>query len=289
MKLSLLFLIISQTLIAQRSYLVPSTQSQQEIKTLLLGDWHLYKSEIIDEYINFDQNKTLDIEAKKRNITFTSDSIFSNIDSTFRFYFPIQNYAYKIEYDSLMKQSSIQLYTGKKRKLHKVESYDLLKCSSYELIIRSNKHIWNGIDNASFSIIYRYKRELPSLEYINFSADLQKGKWYYSSNLKTSSFLSEENKDIFEFSNTNKNPNYQDSNYFIELDFKRNEYDDYLSISSYSKFDGSWGSINYTIDINKKLLYLYYKKPLVYNIELLNAEKLILSLNKEETEKLNRE
>lgn len=128
--------------------------------SLIQGNWYLTQTAIFDSYnIYSDSNKFTLEERANREITITADSLILPRDNSLRYYIRQQNYTYQIEFDSLVSVYNLKLLTGKRKKIREVASYEIIKCSTEELVIKSYQFLHNGLDYSSFSIVYTYRRK----------------------------------------------------------------------------------------------------------------------------------
>ncbi|MEO9257504.1 MAG: hypothetical protein ABI207_03925, partial [Crocinitomicaceae bacterium] len=104
------------------------------IDSLIKGDWFLTQEDIIDGYNISDTNKFTSQQSLNHQITITSDSLISYKDISSRYYLNPHNYLYKIEYDSIIHTKYLKLFIGKKKRLVDLESYEIIKCTTNELI-----------------------------------------------------------------------------------------------------------------------------------------------------------
>lgn len=255
----------------------------EQIDSLIKGDWYLTQSDIIDGYnITSDTNRYTSQRSQNKKITFTSDSIYNHRDSTLRYYVRNQNFSYLIQYDSLMRENNLKLYSGRKRKLHEVESYEIVKCSINELIIKSYQFLNDGLDYTSMSIVYTY-RKVGVTDLLNEIS----GGWYCCSNQRNS-FLNETDSITYEFKRTSNDSVCMKSDNHIDLEFKRENYENMVNFQFHDEYSGVQGKLKYSIDTKNNLIYFMTKnETLVYNYKVLNNEKLILSLDMERTQKIN--
>lgn len=142
------------------SNLFTKDMEQEQLKELIVGDWQLDQTEMVDGYaIHSDENRLTSQVDRSKKITITSDSIYNHRDSTLRFYVRNRNFSYKFLYDSLLRAHYLTLYEGKSKKQTEVESYEILKCTVDELILRSYHFLNEGLDHVSISIVYIYRKE----------------------------------------------------------------------------------------------------------------------------------
>lgn len=80
----------------------------------------------------------------------------------------------------------------------------------------------------------------------------------------------------------------QKSNNHIDLEFKRENYENMVEFVFSNEYGGVLGKSNFNIDPINSLIYIMStNKSFVYNYKVVNSEKLILSLNTERTQKIN--
>ncbi len=282
MKLIIVFLLILPALFAQNNDR-NAIHNHESFNSLIKGDWHLAQIEIVDGYNIFsDTNRFISQEIHNKKITITTDSIYNHHDSTLRYYVHNRNFSYKIQYDSKMRTNYLKLYEGKIRKLVEVESYEIIKCTIDELIIKSYQVINNDLGYTSISIVYTYRKENVSDLLKEFSDD-----WFYCSKQRNS-FMTENDSLIYEFTRTFNDSACQKSDNHIGLEFTRENYDNIVKFEFFDEFSGVLGKLKYSIDPKNNLIYLISKsKSYVYKYELVNNEKLILSLDTAKTQKIN--
>tara|TARA_R110002050_G_scaffold263736_2_gene404363 strand:- start:19 stop:519 length:501 start_codon:yes stop_codon:yes gene_type:complete len=158
MKLILILLLISPTLFAQKK-ITDALQYHVPFNTLIMGNWKLTDVEVVDGFnVVSDTNRFKSQKKRNNNITITADSIYSQRDTTLRFYVRNQNFSYKIQYDSIMCSNYLKLYAGERRKLREVESYEIIKCAIDELVLKSYQFFDNGLDLTSISIVYTFRK-----------------------------------------------------------------------------------------------------------------------------------
>lgn len=161
MKLLLLFLVLSHHLFGQilSGYEIPSGKpiAVEPIDSVLLGDWYLVKTEVFKSYSSLsDTNQCVSLEPVNKKITFTKDSVYNHRDTAERFYYRSEHFLYRLSYNAHLDQFDLLLFKGKKRKMHEVASYAILKCSMNELVIQSYQRLNDGMDYARLSIVYTY-------------------------------------------------------------------------------------------------------------------------------------
>jgi hypothetical protein len=268
MKIGIVFIFIASTLFAQDT-------EHGQFKTLIIGDWQLDQTEIVDGFpIHSEGNRFVSQENRSKKITITSDSVYNHRDSTLRFYVRNRNFPYQIHYDSLMRASYLTIYEGKARKLTEVESYEIVKCTRDELILRSYHFLNDGLDQVSISIVYTYRKERVSASLSEIA-----GKWFYCSD-QSSSFLSENDSLTFEFTRL-PNDSLCQMQHHIDLEFKREQYENLVEFQIYNASSGVFGKIPFTIDPIKQLIYLTGNdESLIYQFQIVNNEKLILSTDR---------
>lgn len=277
----LLFVILSQSVVAQLDY-YPEIDRAEPIDDQLIGDWYLNQVDVVDGYNGFsDANRFTSGFDRNKKITFTNDSLYNYRDKTIRFYTRLEHYKYRLEFDTLMRRYDLNLFTGKKRKLREVESYEILHCSNNELIIKSNQHLTRGIDNVSLSVIYVYRRELVS----ELTQDLELGEWFCCT--ERGFLFSESDTSAYEFSRNSDEAECTDSYNHTYLTFKAVKYHNTVFWSEYAGVLGGGGLAKYSLDSQNELLYIRSARLFVYNVSIVN-EKLTLSLNIEKTEEFRR-
>lgn len=286
MKLIIVFLLISPTLLAQNN-VRNAMHDIESFRTLIKGDWQLAQVEIVDRYNIFsDTNRFISQETHNKKITITSDSIYNHRDTTLRYYVHNRNYSYTIQYDSIMRSNYLKLYSsGKRRKLLEEESYEIINCTIDELVIKSYQILNNGLDYKSISLLYTYRK--------NGVTDLLKeisGDWFYCSD-RSNSFMTENDTLTYEFIRTSNDSICQKSDNHVDLEFTRENYENVVNLSLYGEYVGVYGKTKFSIDPINNLIYLRTNKTnnetLVYNFKLAKKEKLILSLDEKRTQEIN--
>ena len=260
-----------------------ATYNHEPIDSLIKGDWHLTQIDIIDDYSITSTTNRFNLQASQnKKITFTSDSIYSHRDSTIPYYISLKNYSYKIQYDSIVRENFLKLYSGKKRKLHEVESYEIIKCTLDELIVRRFQLLNTGMGYSSFSIVYTYRKEGVS-DALNEIT----GEWFDCSNQKNL-FMTEKNSLAYEFVRGSNDSIFQNSGNCIDLVFNQANYENEIYFAFSYGYSGIRINSIFNIDPKEKLIYLLSTdKSLVYSYKVVNNEKLILSLDRDRTQKLN--
>ena len=282
MKLILVFLLITPTIFSQNNDR-NAMFNNQLFDSLIIGDWQLAKVEIVDGYnVISDTNRFESQASRIKKITITSDSIYNHRDTTLRYYIRNRNYSYKIKYDSIMRSNYLKLYSGKGRKLHEEDSYEIIACSIDEFVIKSYQFLNNGLDYTSISIVYTFrKNEISDL------FERIKGNWFYCSN-QINSFMTDNDSLTYEFMRAPIDSVCRKSENHVDLEFKRVDYKNKVEISEYDKHSCIIQETQFSISPINNLMYIIgFNKSFVYNFELVNNEKLILSLNAERTQKIN--
>jgi hypothetical protein len=282
MKLIIVFLLLSPTLFAQNKDR-NAIQNQVSLNSLIIGDWFLDQIEIVDGY-NFylDSSKFTSQQNSNKKITITSDSIYNHRDTTLPYYVGNRNFSYKIQYDSIVRSNYLKLYEGKARKLREVESFRIVKCSIDELILISYQFINNGLDYTSISIVNTYRKDGIT----DFLSEL-KGDWFYCSN-QSISFMTENDSLTYEFKPKTNDLACQKSDTHIDLEFKRENYENMVEFSFSYDYGGVFGTSIFNIDPKHNLIYFMgTNKSYIYNYKVVNNEKLFLSLDLERTQKIN--
>lgn len=255
------------------------------LDSIIQDDWYLHQVDLYhDYYFETDTNKTTSLKNGKQKLTLTSDSIFITPDSTERYYYTINKYSYKIVYDSIFRANYIKLFEGKRKKQREVESYEIIKITLDELIIKSYMFPSHGLDRSPISILYSYRKEIDT----TLSPELLDGNWLFCSE-KYLDFYSDEDSSYYEFSRTLEDSLCLKFHEHSEMKFSKKSYKNTCSFRSYNEniFAVS-GNIPYMLDVKNKLIYIGISNPKVFNIELKNKDKLIISLNKEKTKSLER-
>jgi hypothetical protein len=163
MKFLLLFLVLSNNCFGQilSGYAIPSGKAitTEPIDSLLRGEWYLLKTEVFKSYPSLsDTNQCASLEPVNKKITFTKDSVYNHRDTAERFYYRIEHFLYRLSYNAHLDQYDLLLFKGKKRKMHEVASYTILKCSMNELVLQSHQRLNDGMDYARLSLVYTYRK-----------------------------------------------------------------------------------------------------------------------------------
>lgn len=282
MKPFFFFLLFSQLAIAQ-TYEVHSNWygNTHQIRELIQGEWHLSEIEMDEGYIlHSDSNRIILNQNSNRKIEFSSDSIKVFPDTTLRYYTGrIRDYSYKIEYDSILSANYIKVLSGKKRKQHELESYKIVKCTQDELILESFQYLNGVLDLAVFSIYYVYRR--ASVD--ELMSEL-KGEWYHCSKTHKSIAFNEVDTSEIIFSRFKDYTLCSEYVHHLALDFYRAQYNNMCAVWSYNNIVGGVYEMPFSVDPKNKLLFFGRKEFIVYNILILDKEKLVLMLNRELTE-----
>jgi hypothetical protein len=206
-----------------------------------------------------------------KKIKITADSIFIQPDSTQRFYVPIDKYLYRIEYDKLLNISYLKLYTGKPKRLFQKEMYEILSSTQDQLVISSYYYLHEGLESASFSIVYTYRKAG-----VTAVLDALKGKWVLDAAVP-STFLSDQDSTEHVFVRMNQGEANTAKDYSMELTFLEDRYQHVLHVEQHNRYLGVYGILNFYIDPANNLIYFIMKhETIAYSYQMTADEKLIL-------------
>lgn len=282
MKLAVVFLLLSSSLFAQGND-SGAMHLNESFDSLVIGDWQLAQVEIIDGYNMYtDTNRFKSHEARIKEITITSDSLYNHRDTMLRYYVGNQNFSYNIEYDSIMKANYLKLYAGKKRKSQLVETYELVRCTIDELVIRSYQFLHHGLDYTSISIVYTYRKKGVTDVLREISGD-----WFHCSD-RINSFMTENDSLTYDFTRTPQDASCEATDTRLNVEFVRENYENVVNLSVYYVLDGVFGKLRFSVDPENELIFIRTQnKMLVYKFSIENNEKLSLSLDIERTHAYN--
>ena len=177
----------------------------------------------------------------------------------------------------------MKILSGKKRKEKELESYEIIKCSKDELILKTTKHINDALNLTDFSIYYTYRRES-----VDTLLSLLKGKWYHCSHdYKTIGINMEDTTEITFVRQFNDSVCIDLINN-LKLEFYRLKYNNRCSVLTYTKLVGGGYEMNFMLDPENDLLYIGGVEYIIYDILELNKNILTISLNRERTESYNK-
>lgn len=273
MRLLLFFLVISQVSIAQfkRETTYPFDDSV-DVESELLGEWILSETEITNGYGYFDDSTRLQSTRFSRKIWFSLDSLRTYPDSSLRFYHRgFNNYTYSIEYDSLFRSDYIKVFEGKKRKRREIASYEVIRCTKNELILKSHQFMSHALDLASYSIFYTYRREGVG----NLLAKLS-GDWYNCSEEAQSFLYNEQDSAVIKFTRLQDSVNCTEYDHHLSLDFYRNKKKNLCSVSTWQGFAGGAAVLPILVDPKGNLIQFGSQNGYVYRIIDLSADEMIL-------------
>lgn len=172
-------LIIGGVSHAQKAdYLVRS--DQEDSKTLLEGEWYLSRQLITNSYnFNTDSNYIELNDQKGQKIVFRDDSISVFPSKSLRYYKPpVQKYAYRLQFDSIIKTTELELFLGKKKRKQKiVNTYEIVHCSGDQLILKDDQFSSSPFGESLISCYSIYARKSVDSLY-----QLLEGEWFSCSN-----------------------------------------------------------------------------------------------------------
>ena len=278
MKLYLFFFLFSQLSFGQIHDVNPNQFDDiGQLDSLLQGDWYLSETEIVDGYgYQQDSNRFFSSKYNNRKITFDGNILKAYPDTTLRFYTGgIRDYLFKLEYDSIYQASFLEVINGSKRKKQEIESYEVVKCTGDELILKSYKYLNSAIDLTSISVYYTYRRES-----VDSLLSMLKGKWFFCSQEYRSFGISADDPSKVVFKREticDENDNY------LELNFHRRQYDNICSVWGHNNVIGGAYELPFMIEPKNNLLLFGKDELIVYEIINVNESELILLLKNTNT------
>ena len=158
MRLFLLFLLIAQTSFSQTS--VGPKESVALLESLMQGEWYLSETEITEphNYSN-DSSQVVLNQQMDPKLEFNNDSLRIYPDASNSFYGGIREYEYLVQENPALASHSIFVITGRKRSPQLLESYEVIRCTGDELVLRSFQSINKAQDVIDLTVIYTYQRE----------------------------------------------------------------------------------------------------------------------------------
>lgn len=272
-----IFILFSSVLFAQ----APNKNTfGLKIDSLIIGEWTLAQIDILnDNSIQKISNKT----PRFHQISFNKDSLHNHPDTTLRRFARNYSYSYKIKYDSVSRNNYLKLFLGKKKKIYEVESYKIIKCTGNELIFEVYNLLNHGIEHTSFTTIYIYRKK-DNTSTLNL---LMENEWVCQSE-KPRSFFDENDTLTYVFYNANDIISDDTNNDIIRLNFETKGYETKFSYLITDRYEAlllnGVTDIKYELDPSEKLFYFKFGESiLVFNIEFISEDKLIISLNKEKS------
>jgi hypothetical protein len=249
-----------------------------ELKQDILGDWYLTEIKVTEgNDLSVDSTSFISRKNKNTKITFSSDSVQTfpaqNQDSYYERFWRIgHSIGYSIENDTSINRKSLNILTGKKKKKKILSSFEIVKCSIDELILKSTEYHGFGLQMMYVSVFYVYQREgVDSL------LNVLKGEWYNSSLTYVSLSWSNLNTDEITFTRLKSPPLDSQNWHHLELKFFRKNYENYCDIFNYYSVVGTGSIEKIALDPRNNLLYFGDSKFWAYKIISLNQDKLIIA------------
>ena len=159
MRLFLLFLLIAQTSFSQTS--VEQEESVALLDSLIQGEWYLSETEITEprNYSSDSSQFTLNQQMDPK-LEFNNDSLKIYPDASNQLFGNgIRGYEYLVQENASLASHSIFVSTGRKRSPQLLESYEVIKCTGDELVLRSLQSINKAQDVIDLTVIYTYQRK----------------------------------------------------------------------------------------------------------------------------------
>jgi hypothetical protein len=271
MKLLLTCLLFTPFLFAQKSN-KKRDSIKSEFDSLLIGEWTLYRVEFYDDSYFYSDPKGFNSQLQNpKKIRITSDSILILPDSTQRFYIPPHKYLYRVEYDKLLNISYLKFYTGKPKRLFQKEMYEIRSSTQDQLVISSYYYLHEGLESASFSIVYTYRKAG-----VTAVLDALKGKWVLDAAVP-STFLSDQDSTEHVFVRMNQDEANPAEGYSMELTFLEDRYKHVLQVEQHDRYSGAYGILNFHIDpANNRIYFIMKNGTVAYSYQMTADEKLVL-------------
>lgn len=271
MKLLLSCLLFTPFLFAQKG-----SKKDDSIKfymdSLLIGEWTLDRVEFFDDSYFYSDPKGFNSQLQHpKKIKITADSIFIQPDSTVRFYYPIHHYSYQVEYDKLLNTSFLKLFTGKPKRLIQKKMHEIRSSTQDQLVISSYYYLHEGLETASFSIVYTYRKAGVAAV-----LDALEGKWVLDTAVP-STFLSDQDSTEHVFVRMNQGEANPAEDYSMELTFLEDRYKHVLQVEQHDRNSGAYGILNFHIDpANNRIYFVMKNGTVAYSYQMTADEKLIL-------------
>lgn len=245
-----------------------------ELKQAILGDWYLTEiKETEGNDLSVDSTSFISRKNKNTKITFSSDSV-QTFPALYQdlYYGRFLSVGYSIENDTSTNRKSLNILTGNKKKNKILSSFEIVKCSIDELILKSSEYHGYGLQMMHNSVFYIYQREgVDSLH------NTLKGEWYNSSLKYVSLNWSNLDTDEITFTRLKSPPLDSQNWHHLELKFFRKNYENYCDIENYNAVLGTFSSEKIALDPKNNLLYFGDSKFWAYKIISLNQDKLIIA------------
>jgi hypothetical protein len=255
-----------------------STTEGGELKQAILGDWYLTEIKVTEGYdLSDDSTSFISYKNKNTKITFSKDSVQTfpaqNQDSFYERFWRIGNsIGYSIENDTSINRKSLNILTSNKKKKKILSSFEIVKCSIDELILKSSEYHGYGLQMMYLSVFYVYQREgVDSL------LNALKGEWYNSSLTYVSLSWSNLNTDEITFNRLKSPPLDSRNEHHIELKFFRKNYENYCDIFNDYSVIGTGSIEKIALDPKNKMIYFGDSKFWAYKIISLNQDKLVIA------------
>jgi hypothetical protein len=245
-----------------------------ELKQAILGDWYLTEiKETEGNDLSVDSTSFISRKNKNTKITFSSDSV-QTFPALYQdlYYGRFLSVGYSIENDTSTNRKSLNILTGNKKKNKILSSFEIVKCSIDELILKSSEYHGYGLQMMHNSVFYIYQREG-----VDSILNSLKGEWYNSSLKYVSLNGSNLNTDEITFTRLKSPPLDSQNWHHLELKFFRKNYENYCDIFNYYSVIGTFSSEKIALDPKNNLLYFGDSKFWAYKIISLNQDKLIIA------------
>lgn len=239
--------------------------NQEDFITLLQGEWYLSRQLITNCYnFNTDSSYIELNDQKGQKIAFRGDSISVFPSKSLRYYKPpVEKYAYRLQYDSIIKTTELELFLGKKKRKQKiVNTYEIVHCSEDQLILKDDQFSSSPFGESLISCYSVYARKSVDSLY-----QLLEGEWF-SCTFDSQSLINSKETIIL-----NRDMDCTDYPYQIYLDFKLTKLINYGEVFESNKVTAVFYSVTLDLDVMNDLMYI---GDLKYQIESLNDTELIL-------------
>lgn len=245
-----------------------------ELKQAILGDWYLTEiKETEGNDLSVDSTSFISRKNKNTKITFSSDSV-QTFPALYQdlYYGRFLSVGYSIENDTSTNRKSLNILTGNKKKNKILSSFEIVKCSIDELILKSSEYHGYGLQMMHNSVFYIYQREG-----VDSILNSLKGKWYNSSLTYVSLNGSNLNTDEITFTRLKSPPLDSQNWHHLELKFFRKNYENYCDIFNYYSVVGAGSIEKIALDPRNNLIYFGDSKCSAFKIISLNQDKLIIA------------
>lgn len=271
MKLLLTCLLFTPFLFAQKGN-KKRDSIKSDFDSLLIGEWTLDRVDFFDDSYFYSDPKGFNSQLQNsKKIKITADSIFIQSDSTVRFYYPIHHYSYHVEYDKLLNTSYLKLFTGKPKRLIQRQMYEIRSSTQDQLVISSYYYLHEGLESASFSIAYTYRKAG-----VTAILDALKGKWVLDAAVP-STFLSDQDSTEHVFVRMNQAEGNPAEDYSMELTFLEDGHKHVLQVEQHDRYSGAYGILNFHIDpANNRICFVMKNGTVVYTYQITSDQQLFL-------------